>query len=127
MRKQNWPLEKREDLANVALIEKAKLMDLALELEQDRAPLEDALKKYEEDIVLLEAKIKEAKQKQKALYERQNSAQTRLNVRAKLYRNRIENMMSCFNMMEKRIEETESRVEAEEMGREKSLHEELLI
>jgi phage shock protein A len=61
MRKQNWPLEKREDLANVALIEKAKLVDLALELEQDRAPLEDALKKYEEDIVLLEAKIKEAK------------------------------------------------------------------
>jgi hypothetical protein len=48
-------------------------------------------------------------------------------VRAKLYSNRIENMMSCFNMMEKRIEETESRVEAEEMGREKSLHEELLI
>ena len=66
MRKQNWPLEKREDLANVALIEKAKLVDLALELEQDRAPLEDALKKYEEDIVLLEAKIKEAKQKQKS-------------------------------------------------------------
>ncbi len=114
----------REDLANAALIEKAKLVDLALELEQDRAPLEDALKKYEEDIILLEAKIKEAKQKQKALYERQNSAQSRLKVRAKLYSNRIEDVMNRFNMMERRVEETESLVEAEEMGREMNLYEE---
>ena len=93
-------------------------------MEQDRAPLEDALKKYEEDIILLEAKIKEAKQKQKALYERQNSAQSRLKVRAKLYSNRIEDVMNRFNMMERRVEETESRVEAEEMGREMNLYEE---
>ena len=114
----------REDLANAALIEKAKLVDLTLELEQDRTPLEEALKKYEGDIVLLEAKIKEAKNKQKALYERQNSASSQLKVRAKLYSNRIEDVMNRFHLMEKRVEETESRVEAQELGREKSLHEE---
>ncbi|MDG1709346.1 MAG: phage shock protein PspA [Emcibacteraceae bacterium] len=114
----------REDLANAALIEKEKLVDLALELEQDRSPLEDALNKYEQDIVLLEAKIKEAKQKQKSLYERRNSAESRLNVRAKLYSNRIEDVMNRFHSMERRVEETESRVEAQELGREKSLHEE---
>ncbi|MCC3861674.1 phage shock protein PspA [Pseudemcibacter aquimaris] len=114
----------REDLANAALIEKSKLVDLAQELEQDRAPLEEALKKYEDDIVRLEAKIKEAKQKQKTLIERKNSAESQLRVRAKLYDNRIEDVMNRFHLMEKRVEETESRVEAQELGREKSLHEE---
>ncbi len=116
----------REDLANAALIEKAKLVDIALELEQDRAPLEEALSKYEADIVSLEAKIKEAKQKQKSLIERQNSASSQLRVRSKLYDNRIENIMNRFTLMEKRVEETESRVEASELGREKTLHDEFV-
>ena len=114
----------REDLANAALIEKAKLVDIANELEQDRAPLEEALKKYETDIISLEAKIKEAKQKQKSLLERQNSATSQLRVRSKLYDNRIENIMNRFTLMEKRVEETESRVEAEELGREETLYDE---
>ncbi|HPF46856.1 MAG: phage shock protein PspA [Alphaproteobacteria bacterium] len=116
----------REDLANAALIEKAKLVDIVLELEQDRAPLEEALAKYEADIISLEAKIKEAKQKQKSLVERQNSATTQLKVRSKLYDNRIENIMNRFTLMEKRVEETESLVEASELGREKTLHEEFV-
>ncbi len=116
----------REDLANAALIEKAKLADFAAELEQDRAPLDEALSKYEADIVSLEAKIKEAKQKQQSLVERQNSAQSQLRVRSKLYDNRIENIMNRFELMEKRVEETESRVEASELGREKTLREEFV-
>ncbi len=116
----------REDLANAALIEKSKLVDLALELEQDRDPLREALKKYEKDIILLEAKIKEARTKQKALSERQNSASSQLKVRSRLYDNRIENVMNRFNLMEKRVEETESKVEATDLGREKSLQEEFI-
>ena len=114
----------REDLANAALVEKSKLVDIAMDLEQDRTPLEDALKKYEADIILLEAKIKEARQKQKSLFERQNSANSQLKVRARLYDNRIENVMNRFSMIEKRTEETESKVEASDLGREKNLHEE---
>lgn len=116
----------REDLANAALIEKSKLVDLILELEQDRGPLAEALKKYESDIMSLEAKIKEAKAKQKALVERQNSAESQLKVRARLYDNRIENVMNRFHLMERRVEETESKVEASEIGREKTLHEEFV-
>lgn len=114
----------REDLANAALIEKAKLADIVSELEQDRAPLEEALSKYEADIISLEAKIKEAKAKQQSLVERQNSAESQLRVRSKLYDNRIENIMNRFASMEKRVEETESRVEATELGREETLYDE---
>lgn len=114
----------REDLANAALIERAKLAELAEGLEHERAPLEEALTKYESDIISLEAKIKEAKQKQRSLVERQQSATSQLKVRQKLYDNRIGDVMVRFTQMEKRVDDTESRVEASEMGREKSLNEE---
>jgi len=114
----------REDLANAALIERAKLADLAASLEADREPLDEALTKYESDIISLEAKIKEAKQKQRSLVERQKTASSQLKVRQKLYDNRIEDVMVRFTQMEKRVDNTESRVEAADMGREKTLDEE---
>ncbi len=114
----------REDLANAALIERAKMAELAENLAEDRAPLDEALKKYESDIISLEAKIKEAKQKQRSLVERQESATSQLKVRQKLYDNRIGDVMTRFTQMEKRVDDTESRVEAADMGRERSLSEE---
>ena len=114
----------REDLANAALRERAKLAEMARDLENDREPLEEAPAKYEADIISLESKIKEAKAKQKSLIERQQSATSQLKVRQRLYDNRIEDVMARFNQMERRVEETESRVEAADLGREKSLSEE---
>ncbi len=115
----------REDLASAALTERAKLAELATNLEEDREPLEEALKKYEGDIISLEAKIKEAKQKQRSLAERQQSATSQLKVRQKLYDNRIGDVMVRFTQMEKRVDDTESRVEAADLGREKTLNEEI--
>lgn len=114
----------REDLANAALVERAKLEELATSLEGDKEPLDDALAKYQSDIISLESKIKEAKQKQRSLVERQQSATSQLKVRQKLYDNRIEDVMVRFTQMEKRVDDTESRVEAADMGREKTLNEE---
>jgi phage shock protein A len=114
----------REDLANAALIERAKLAEMAEDLESNRVPLDEALKKYESDIISLEAKIKEAKLKQRSLVERQESATSQLKVRQKLYDNRIGDVMVRFTQMEKRVDDTESRVEAADLGREKTLDEE---
>lgn len=114
----------REDLANAALVERAKLAELAICLEDDREPLDEALTKYQRDIISLEAKIKEAKQKQRSLVERQKTATSQLKVRQKLYDNRIEDVMVRFTQMEKRVDDTESRVEAADIGREKTLSEE---
>lgn len=114
----------REDLASAALVERAKLAEMAASLQDDRDPLEEALKKYESDINSLQAKIKEAKAKQRSLIERQASAESQLKVRQKLYDNRIEDVMVRFSQMEKRADHMESRVEAADMGREKTLNEE---
>ena len=97
---------------------------MAESLTDDRGPLDEALKKYEGDIISLEAKIKEAKQKQRSLMERHASATSQLKVRQKLYDNRIGDVMVRFTQMEKRVDDTESRVEAADMGREKTLNEE---
>jgi phage shock protein A len=116
--------KKREDLASSALVERSKLAEMATSLEGDRVPLEDALKKYETDILNLENKIKEAKAKKRSLVEREKSAVSQLKVRRNLYDNKIEDIMSRFDGVEKRVEDTESLVEASEMGRAKSLNEE---
>ena len=116
----------REDLASAALNERSKLAEMSASLEDDKEPLDEALKKYEGDIISLEAKIKEAKQKQRSLVERQASASSQLKVRQKLYDNRIEDVLVRFTQMEKRVDDTESRVEATELGREKTLNEEFL-
>ncbi|PCI48942.1 MAG: phage shock protein PspA [Alphaproteobacteria bacterium] len=114
----------REDLATAALGERAKLNDLATSLDEDREPLDEALTKYQNDIISLEAKIKEAKQKQRSLVERQQTATSQMKVRQKLYDNRIEDVMVRFTQMEKHVDDTESRVEAADIGREKTLSEE---
>jgi phage shock protein A len=106
------------------LVERSKLAEMATSLEGDRVPLEDALKKYETDILNLENKIKEAKAKKRSLVEREKSAVSQLKVRRNLYDNKIEDIMSRFDGVEKRVEDTESLVEASEMGRAKSLNEE---
>jgi len=90
----------REDLASAALMERAKLAEMAEDLESNRVPLDEALKKYESDIISLEAKIKEAKLKQRSLVERQESATSQLKVRQKLYDNRIGDVMVRFTQME---------------------------
>ena len=114
----------REDLASSALIERSKLVEMAESLEGDRAPLEEALTKYETDILNLENKIKEAKAKKRSLSERQQSAASQLKVRRSLYNNKISDIMTRFDGVEKRVEDTESLVEASDMGRAKTLNEE---
>jgi len=114
----------REDLASAALMERAKLAEMGEDLESNRVPIDEALKKYESDIISLEAKIKEAKLKQRSLVERQESASSQLKVRQKLYDNRIGDVMVRFTQMEKRVDDTESRVEAADLGREKTLDDE---
>ena len=56
----------REDLSKAALMEKKKLADEAVALERERDDLDAALAQGEDDIVKLEAKLREAKAKQKA-------------------------------------------------------------
>ncbi|MBL6928737.1 MAG: phage shock protein PspA [Rhodospirillales bacterium] len=115
----------REDLSKAALVEKSKLRETAAALKAELDELDAALAHGEADIVKLQDKLKEAKVKQKAIKARHETATSRLKVRRRLYDGRVEDAFARFDKMEKRLDETESEVEAFDLGRGKTLTEEI--
>jgi phage shock protein A len=115
----------RDDLAKGALIEKAKLAETGRVLEEELQLLDDALGKQEEDIAKLEAKLKEAKVKQKTVLTRHDSAASRLKVRQQVHERRMEDAFTRFAQMERRVDNLEGEVESFDLGRGKTLAEEI--
>lgn len=118
LRKAELALRKgREDLSKAALVEKAKLGELVQGLEEELAALDDALAKGEEDIAKLSAKLAEAQAKQKALAARHGTATQRLKVRRALHDGRIDDTFARFELVERRLDAAEGRVEAYDLGK----------
>jgi len=125
-RRAELALEKgRENLAKGALLEKAKVADTAQLLQDEFLQVEAALEQGEVDITKLQTKLKEAKAKQKALETRHANAGSRLKVRRTLYDGRVEDAMARFEMMEKKLDEAEGKVEAYDLGGSKTLADEI--
>ncbi|MGH6897594.1 MAG: phage shock protein PspA [Geminicoccaceae bacterium] len=115
----------REDLARAALTEKARLAQDLTDLDEELVHLDEALVKYEEDIGKLEAKLREAKAKQKVIVARQATATSRLRVRRQVHDRRIDDAFVRFEQMERRLDAAESEVEAFDLGRGRTLAEEI--
>ncbi|MFZ5610353.1 MAG: phage shock protein PspA [Pseudomonadota bacterium] len=114
----------REDLAKGALVEKAKVAQMATALEEELALLDEALTKHEEDVVKLEAKLREAKAKQAAIAARVETVSNRLKIRNQVYSNRVDDAFARFERLERRVDNAEGRVEAFDLGRGKTLDDE---
>ncbi len=125
-RKAEIALEKdREDLARGALAEKTALSDRIGYLTEELKEYEDQLTKYDSDIGKLQAKLTDARGRQRALVMRHRSASHQLKTRKHLYNDKIDEMLNRFDSAEQRIEHIESEAEALDMGRKgKSLDEE---
>ena len=115
----------REDLARAALTERARLAQDLKDLDEELVHLDEALTKYEEDIGKLEAKLREAKAKQKVIVARQTTATSRLKVRRQVHDRRIDDAFVRFEQMERRLDAAEGEVEAFDLGRGKTLAEEI--
>lgn len=115
----------REDLAKGALLERSKLEETASLLTIDLESLDSSLNKHEEDIVKLEAKLREAKAKQQSVRARQNTAESQLKVRKQVNDRRIDEAFSRYELMERRMDSLEGDVEAFDLGKGKSLSEEI--
>jgi phage shock protein A len=115
----------REDLAKGALLEKARLAETAAALEQELEILDEALGKGDADIGKLEAKLTEAKTKQKALTARHNTTKDRLKVRRKLHDPRVDEAFARFEQVERRLDDAEGRVEAYDLGQKRTLADEI--
>ncbi|WP_193366602.1 phage shock protein PspA [Pelagibius marinus] len=115
----------REDLAKGALVEKAKMAEAAELLKEELEELDAMLAQGEADIAKLESKLREAKAKQQALTARHETASSRLKVRRNLYDGRVDEAFARFEQVEKKLDEAEGEVEAFDLGRGKSLAEEI--
>ncbi|QCN95685.1 phage shock protein PspA [Azospirillum argentinense] len=115
----------REDLAKQALLAKSRAAEEADVLTAQLAQVEEALSKSNEDIGRLQAKLTDAKNREKALIARTKTAANRVRVRSTLHDERINDAFSRFEQVERNLDELEGRVEAYDVGRTKTLTEEI--
>ncbi|HEY4545063.1 MAG TPA: phage shock protein PspA [Pedomonas sp.] len=114
----------REDLAKAALVEKQKLGQMCLQIEQDMHLMDEALLKHEEDIQKLEAKLREARVRQTSILNRLETLENRARMRRMMSSPRIDEAFQRFEIMERRVDLAEGRVESYDLGRTRTLEEE---
>ena len=110
--------------AKAALVEKSRVANAAEILKQDYLAVDEGLGKLNEDIAKLEAKLGDAKTRQKALLARHKTATSRLAVRRKIHDYKIDDAMIRFEQYTRRIDDVEGRVEAYDLGLPKDLNHE---
>jgi phage shock protein A len=114
----------REDLAKAALVEKSRVASAVDVLKEDYVTVDEGLAKLNEDIARLEAKLEDAKARQKALLARHKTANSRLAARKKIHDYKIDDAMLRFEAYTQRIDDVEGRVEAYDLGLPKDLNHE---
>lgn len=114
----------REDLARAALVEKSRVSAAADAIKSDYETIDEGLAKLNEDIARLEAKLDDAKSRQKSLLARHKTANSRLAARKKIYDYKIDDAMVRFEQYTRRIDDVEGRVEAYDLGLPKDLRHE---
>lgn len=122
----------REDLAKAALAARATVEQSRSALERQIGQVTESLDQQHDDISKLQAKLADAKAREKSLALRHKAAQNRLRTRETLYDTRMEDAFNRFDQVERALDELEGKSEAYDLGRgglpgqrKPSLHEEL--
>ena len=102
----------RDDLARAALMEKEKLAELADEIGEEIAEIEQTLRASEADIFKLQAKLREARSRQNAIATRLESAENRVRMREMYAGSRIEEAFAQFDLLERHADYAEGHAEA---------------
>ncbi len=102
----------REDLARAALIEKKRAADMADQLKQEIAVLDDALRAYEADIAKLQNRLREARSRQTQIAARLESAENRVKLRTLMTNERVDEALTRFDQLERRVDYAEGRADA---------------
>jgi phage shock protein A len=115
----------REDLAKAALLAKTRVKEAMAALQHQHQHIEDALAKLNEDITKLQSKLADAKTREKAIVARQKTAANRIKLRTHIYDERITDAFARFEQVERALDEIEGKVEVFDLGREKTIADEL--
>jgi phage shock protein A len=102
----------REDLARAALVEKKRAADMRDQLQQEIAVLDDALRAYEQDIQKLQNRLREARSRQTQIAARLESAENRVKLRSLMTNERVDEALTRFDQLERRVDYAEGRADA---------------
>ena len=106
----------REDLAKAALLERAAVNEVIELVGEDMVKLDDSLDKLTREIEQLQAKLNDARARQKAILMRHSATQSRRTVNSKLHNSAIDQAINRFEHYERKIEVMESEIEANEIA-----------
>ncbi|MES2624200.1 MAG: phage shock protein PspA [Pseudomonadota bacterium] len=109
--------KQREDLAKAALLEKSSVNEVIVMVKEDMHKLDDSLNKLTHEIEQLQAKLNDARARQKIILMRHTATQSRRTVNSKLYNTNIDQAINRFEHFERKIEAMESEIEATEIGK----------
>lgn len=127
----------RDDLAKAALLEKSNVNATIEIMEQDIARLDETLDKLSSEIEQLQAKLNDARARQKTLMMRTKATRSRLDVNVQLNNYTIDNAIDKFEYYERKIDLMEGQMESsnveqkslqsefEELAREEKIDREL--
>ncbi len=116
----------REDLAKAALVEKSRVGVRTEAIQKELSAINEHLQKLNDDINKLQAKLSDAKDRQRALSMRHKAAQSQLRARSQIHDSRIDEVLHRFEHAEQKIDRVESEAEALDMGRNKTLSDEIM-
>lgn len=102
----------REDLAKAALMEKSNINSSIDLTEQDLAKLDATLDKLSVEIEQLQAKLNDARARQKTIVMRSKATQSRVHVHRQLNSQSIDNAMDKFEYYEKKIDLMEGQMDS---------------
>lgn len=114
----------RDDLAKGAIAAKRKALEMVDLFAKEHEAIDKSLDKANEDLEKLQAKLKEAKAKQRSLEIRRSAADASLRINRAVYDGRIDDAMARYERYERRIDEMEAEAESYVLGRPKSLEQE---
>ena len=111
----------REDLARGALMAKAQVTLSLEEAQRHLTHIAEGLEAQNADIAKLQAKLADAKTREKILANRRNTAAAQLKLRGKHHDTRVNDAYAKFERIEQALDEMEGKVEAYDLGKTKTL------
>lgn len=111
----------REDLARGAVAAKQQAEQMVDVVRQEIDILDETVAKADADLQKLQSKLNEAKAKHKSLMLRGQTAQQRIRVRGQIQDSRVDDALSRYERMERKVDELEAHVEAFDLGQGQSL------
>jgi phage shock protein A len=114
----------RDDLAKGALVARSQAAETARVLRQELTAIDDSLAKTNDDMAKLQAKLSEAKNKQRTMDIRRRAAGDQIRMRRQLHDTRIDDALKRYESMERRLDAMEAEVDSYDLGRRRGLADE---